>query len=136
MKRGMLALLAGALLTGVSLPAAGQESAPEVVIGGQVVMRIRTGAGGLTPEERANSVRQRLGPILTMTDLTMQDVAVRQRRRGQTAAIYVRNRLLITVDRNLAQANDTTPGALARTWAANLREVLPDVRVEVRTPDS
>lgn len=107
---------------------------PEVVIGGQVVMRIRTGAGGLTPAERAESVRRRLGPILTMPDLEASDIRVHQRLPGQTAAIYVRDRLLITVDRNLAEANGTTPRILAFKWRENLRGVLPEVAVEVRTP--
>lgn len=108
------------------------DQAPEVVIGGRVVMRIRTGAGGLTPDERADAVRRRLGPILTMTDLSPEDVQVVQREAGATASIYVRNRLLITADKNLARANDTSPGLLAEKWAEILREVLPEVQVEVR----
>ena len=126
-----------ALLLAAAPAATAQEyaaPAPEVVIGGEVVMRIRSGAGGLTPEERADAVRRRLGPILTMPDLQAEDVWVQQREQGRTAAVYVRDRLLITADRNLARANDTTPGRLAEKWANLLREVLPQVEVEVRSP--
>lgn len=108
------------------------DSFPELVIGGHVVMRLRSRAGGLTPQERAYSLRQRLGPILTLPNLTPDDVQVRQRRPGQTASIYVRQRLLMTVDRNLAQANNTSVGGLAEQWARNLRETLPQVNVSVR----
>jgi hypothetical protein len=107
-------------------------SVPELVIAGHVVMRLRATAGGLTSEERAYSLRQRLGPILTLPNLTAEDVRVRQRREGQTASIYVRNRLLVTVDRNLAKANDTSIEGLAAHWARNLREALPRVNVAVR----
>lgn len=128
-----LTALCGALAAPGTARAQETPGSAEVVIGGEVVMRIRTGAGGLTAEERADAVRRRLGPILTLTDLSPQDIYVRQRGRGQTAAIYVRDRLLITADRSLAQANDTTPGLLAEQWARNLREVLPQVEVEVRS---
>jgi hypothetical protein len=95
-------------------------------------MRLRARAGGLTPLERAYSLRQRLGPILTLPNLSADDVTVQQERSGQTAYIYVRQRLLVTVDRNLAQANNTSVEGLAATWARNLRVALPQVNVTVR----
>ena len=109
-----------------------QGEIPELVIAGRAVMRLRATAGGLTPQERAFSLRQRLGPILTLPDLRAEDVEVRQERPGQTASIYVRQRLLITVDRNLAQANNTSVGGLAAQWSRNLRATLPQVNVAVR----
>ncbi|MFN3650993.1 MAG: hypothetical protein ACK47B_15570 [Armatimonadota bacterium] len=124
-----------ALAGGLVLPVGAQETTehlPSVEINGQRVLTIRVGAGGLTPEERADVVRQRLGPILTMPDLKAEDIWIKQERRGQTAAIYVRDRLLITVDRSLAKANDTMPLPLARIWANNLRETLPEIDVTVR----
>jgi quercetin dioxygenase-like cupin family protein len=111
------------------------ESVPELIIAGRAVMRLRSRAGGLTPLERAYSLRQRLGPILTLPNLTAEDVTVEQDRPGQTAFIYVRRRLLITVDRNLALANNTSVEGLAATWARNLRNALPQVNVTVRMSD-
>jgi hypothetical protein len=109
-----------------------ETGVPELVIAGRVVLRLRSQAGGLSAGERAFSLRQRLGPILTLPDLRAEDVTVQQRRSGQTAYIYVRDRLLITVDRNLAKANETSIDGLASHWARNLRTALPQVNVTVR----
>ena len=109
-----------------------QLMVPELVIQGHVIMRLRSRAGGLTPEERALSLRQRLGPILTLPNLSASDVTVRQIRSGQTASIFVRDRLLITVDSNLAKANLTSVEGLAVLWAANLQQALPQINVTVR----
>ena len=109
---------------------------PELVIAGRVVMRLRAQAGGLTPAERADALARRLGPILALTDIAPADVSVRQRRPGQTAYIYVRERLLLTVDRNTAAANRSSVDDLAQAWARNLRETLPQINVAIRmTPE-
>jgi hypothetical protein len=108
---------------------------PELTIGGHTVMRLRATAGGLTPDERAFDLRRRLGPILTLPDLIAADVTVRQERPRQTASIYVRGRLLVTVDRNLAKANNSSIINVATQWANNLKETLPQVNVAVRMFD-
>jgi len=102
-----------------------------VTYSGQILMRIRTGAGGYTAEQRAEAVKERLGPILSLENLKPEEVTVRQERAKQDASIYVRDRLLITVDRTLARANGNgDPGALARAWADRLRGILPGVSVK------
>ncbi|MES2465036.1 MAG: hypothetical protein V4671_31105 [Armatimonadota bacterium] len=111
------------------------QSVPELIIAGRAVMRLRSRAGGLTPLERAYSLRQRLGPILTLPNLSAEDVTIVQANPGQTASIYIRERLLVTVDRNLALANNTSIEGLAATWARNLRNALPQVNVTVRMSD-
>jgi hypothetical protein len=121
------AVAVGVAAAGVALPARAQTDETAIDLGGQVVMRIRIGAGGYTPQQRADAVRARLTPILGFAGLKAADVTVRQTRPGQDAAIYVRDSLLITVDRSLAGANGTTPEALARVWADRLRTVLPRV---------
>jgi hypothetical protein len=113
---------------------AAMEGLPQVFIQDRLVMTIRTEAAGMTPHQRADAVRRRLGPILTLPNLSAEDVEIRQDHPYQTAAIYVRDRLLITVDRGLAKANSTTPSVLAEQWAATLREVLPEVNVAVSVP--
>jgi hypothetical protein len=125
------------IMMGQGNPAVTQEEVgglPQVFLQDRLVMTIRTEAAGLSPYERADAVRRRLGPILTLANLRAEDVTIRQDRRYQAAAIYVRDRLLITVDRGLAKANSTTPRVLAEQWAETLREVLPDVNVAVRVP--
>lgn len=128
MKRMMIAAMAMLGVGLLSTPGArAQVDETAIDLGGEVIMRIRVGAGGYTPEQRADAVRGRLAPILGFSGLKASDVTVRQSRPGQTAGIYVRNSLLITVDRNLAAANGDTPEGLARVWAEKLRVVLPRV---------
>jgi hypothetical protein len=122
-------VLALGMTVGILLapPARAQMEDTAIDLGGEVVMRIRVGAGGYSAEQRADAVRGRLTPILGFAGLKASDVTVRQSRPGQDAAIYVRGSLLITVDRSLAGANGTSPEGLARTWADKLRDVLPRV---------
>lgn len=122
----------GVLATTIIAPARAQDPADAantsttISLAGQVVMRIRTGAAGYTAEQRADAVRTRLTPILSMQGLSAQDVTVRTLNPGQSN-ILVRGHLLLTVDRTLAQANGQKPARLAQAWAANLRETIPQV---------
>jgi hypothetical protein len=111
----------------------GRDSAADTVIslGGRQIMNIRTGAGGYTAQQRADAVRERLVPILSIISLTPEDVSVRQQRPGQDAGIYVRGHLLVTVDRTLARTDGMSPFKLADKWAARLASVLPQVDVRL-----
>ena len=129
----MLALAIFGIVAGPSAVSA-QASRPAVAdttisLGGRQIMNIRTGAGGYTARQRADAVRARLVPILSITNLTPEDVSVRQQRPGKDASIYVRGHLLVTVDRTLARANCARPFALADRWAAKLAAVLPQMDV-------
>jgi hypothetical protein len=123
-----------ALLTlfAVTVSASAYQVPPgTVTYSGQTLMRIRTAAGGYTAEQRAAAVQDRLQVILSTENLTPEDVVVKQTRRYQDASIYVRDRLLITVDKKLAQANgNNEPGALAAQWAERMRTILPTVSVK------
>lgn len=129
---------AAAILGGIVLPSAQAQSRQQgatVTYSGQTLMRIRTGAGGYTAEQRAEQVRDRLPSILSLENLTPDDVTVKQSRPYQDASIYVRDRLLITVDRTLARANSNNdPGDLAKAWAEHLRGILPGVAVSNQPP--
>jgi hypothetical protein len=120
-----------ALLYVASAGAAIKVPTNTVTYSGQILMRIRTGAGGYTAEQRAEAVQDRLQAILSTENLSPDDIVVKQSRPYQDANIYVRDRLLITVDRKLAQANgNNDPGALAAQWAARMRAILPTVSVK------
>ncbi len=122
----LAAMLAATPAPAQSVPS--PVSASTVIsLGGKQIMNIRTGAGGFTPQQRADAVSDRLVPILSITNLTPADVHVQQKRAGQDASITVRGHLLITVDRTLAQVNGMTPYALAEKWAGTLAAVLPQV---------
>jgi uncharacterized protein with FMN-binding domain len=119
------------LFAGVVSASAYQAQPGMVTYSGQILMRIRTAAGGYTAEQRAAAVQDRLQAILSTENLTPADIVVKQTRRYQDASIYVRDRLLITVDRKLAQANgNNEPGALAAQWAERMRSILPTVSVK------
>jgi len=96
----------------------------DIDLAGQVVMRIREGAGGYTAGQRAEIIRTRLIPILSNSNLRAEDITVSGPASGPT--IYVNGQQLITIDGNLARYNKTTPAGLAQSWAANLRRVLPE----------
>ena len=113
-----------AVTTRAQDPASTTNTATSISLDGQTVMRIRTGAGGYTAEQRADAVRHRLIPILSLRNLRPRDVAVETVNQNQSN-IRVRGRLLLTVDQTLAKANGQSPEQLAQTWAANLRRTLP-----------
>lgn len=123
----LLALAIGFGLTAAHAQHTTPTTSTIISLGGKQIMDIRTGAGGLTPQQRAEAVRERLIPILSITHLTPEDVRVQQPRPHQAASIYVRGHLLVTVDRTLARADGTKPFTLANRWAATLADVLPSV---------
>ncbi len=105
-------------------PADAANTNTSIALDGQTVMRIRTGAGGYTAEQRADAVRHRLIPILSLRNLRPGDVMVEMINPNQSN-IMVRGELLLTVDQTLARANGESPEQLAQAWAANLRRTLP-----------
>lgn len=128
MKR-LIVIFAAAVLLALPACAHSPDTSPLISISGEPLFRIRAGAGGYTAEQRADKVRERLIPILSLPNLQAADIAIRQSRAGQDASIYVRGLLLVTVDRTLASANRTKPFLLADHWANRLRAVLPRVSV-------
>jgi hypothetical protein len=134
MLKQRLIIITAVLLAITSIvPAVSAKEHPSdtVTYSGQILMRIRTGAGGYTAEQRASAVQDRLQDILSTENMTPEDITVKQIRPYQDATIYVRGRLLITVDQKLSQANgNNDPGALAAQWAERMRTILPTVSVK------
>jgi len=93
----------------------------EVVMGSQVVFRIRSAAGGLSPFQRAQVVAHRL-ELLTGNLLQPEDIAT-GRVRGQDV-VLAEEELVITADSTHARLNRTTPTRLAQQWAGNLKAAL------------
>ena len=101
----------------------------EIALAGQIVMRLRVGAGRLTLEERAALVQQRLIEVLSVPKLKPSDVSVRPSRYGPT--IYVREQKLLTIDAPTALAANMKPDQLATAWAARLAQILPEVNIRL-----
>jgi len=135
-----LTLLVASLIGGAGLTMAAQATpeldeparvtadAGEITYSGNLLFRIRTAAGGYTAAQRAEAVKERLVPILSMQELHPSEIRVVQEKPKLDAAIYVRDRLLITVDPDMARANGNgDPLDLANVWAERVRRILPQV---------
>lgn len=121
----------GLLLTGVT--AFGQtdsvDNEGQVAVGGEQILTVRFPAAGMSIKERADAITDRLVLILSNPNLKPSDIQVVPLTNHE-AKITVGNRLLVTVDRQTARYNQTTPFLLAQSWAAHLRRVLPRVNVK------
>jgi len=117
----------------VSSPTAVQPA--DLDLGGQVILRLRAAAGGLTPEQRVSVVESRLTDILGNPIIKPSDVVVYHPAAGPPV-IFALGRRLITVDAATVAAAGT-PGAapltVAVAWARRLQQVLP--RVNWRPPN-
>jgi hypothetical protein len=100
------------------------QSYVDISIGGQFIMRLRTGAGKFTLEERARIVEERLSESLGAR-LTPEDITLKEVKRDHQYEIYIRGRLLLTVTPEDAQAAKMSVRQLAERWTKALREKLP-----------
>lgn len=118
----------GIVAAAIGLPLIGTAAwavAPgDIELGGETVMRLRVGAGSLSVGQRGDIVQLRLNRILEYQNITSADVTVRPTKFGP--AIYVRQTLLLTVDKATADAAKTAQIDLAQIWARRLGRVLPD----------
>lgn len=96
----------------------GGRSVGEVVVNNNVVIRIRTSAGGLTAYQRAQKIASRLnslmGPNIGPNDITTGIV------NGQDV-VLAGSEVLVTADSTQARLNGTSTTMLAEQWANNLR---------------
>jgi len=96
------------------------RQAGEVVVGDQVVIRIRTSAGGLTPNQRAQNVAQRIRGVVG----TSSAGSIAMRRVGGQYVVMAGQTLLVTADPAEAQLNGMTRAGLANFWALRLSSAL------------
>ncbi|MHB0935318.1 MAG: hypothetical protein ACYDCO_07100 [Armatimonadota bacterium] len=89
----------------------------EVLVDGEVVLRIREAAGGYTAVQRAGVVANRLSAAFAR-GLTVSDVQVG--RLNNQAVLMMGENLLVTADRNEARINNSTPVGLAVAWRQNM----------------
>jgi hypothetical protein len=93
----------------------------ELTVDGQVAIRVREGAGGYSPAERAEIAARRLDQAIG-EGAGYQDIAVG--RVGQEWAVLAKGSLIITADAAHARMNGTTPSNLAQVWRTNLVNAL------------
>lgn len=108
----------------------GGQRIGEVLVDDQVVLRIRTSAGGLNPTQRAQVVADRLnmlmGDSLQPEDITTGIV------NGQEV-VLAGGEILVTADPAHARLNGTTPILLAEQWADNIRTAVAGEAVALAT---
>ncbi|HEV8338955.1 MAG TPA: hypothetical protein VGR25_04775 [bacterium] len=113
--------IALALVVGLAHPAAAAMG--DVVVGGMLILRVRAEAGGMSIEQRAVLVEQRITNALSRGRPSVETITIRTV--NAQPGIFVGDILIITVDANHARLNGTTQQALAEIWLRNLREALP-----------
>ncbi|GBC91403.1 MAG: hypothetical protein N2045_03620 [Fimbriimonadales bacterium] len=96
----------------------------DITIGGQFIMRLRTGAGNLSLEERAQLVEKRIAENLG-ANLTADQITLKEVKKDHQYEIYLRGKLLITVTKADADAAKMSVKQLAEHWLKQLRETLP-----------
>ncbi len=98
------------------------QSVGEVLIGDAVVTRIRSGAGGMTPAQRATTAAKRLGQALSTGNPSPDDMRVAKL--NGDYVVMAGNQLIVTADTYHAAQNRTTPKKLATTWRNNLADAV------------
>ncbi len=98
----------------------------EVAIGGESLFIIRATVHGETPDQRADTVTERLPVILGDPNLKASDIKIIQTR-GDEYKIMVKERLLVTVSREDGKINGISARKQAEIWAGSARKVLPMV---------
>lgn len=93
----------------------------EVMVDNEVVLRIRTAAGGFSAPRRGEIVAERLRNLV-LGGLEPDQVRAAQKR--GMAVVMTETDLIITADKAHARMNNTTPAQLAITWADNLASAL------------
>lgn len=122
----MLTRLAIALiLLGIVVPAFASQPG-DVLIGDEVVVRIRFPAGGMTVEQRADAVTYRINDLLGSQPFSQSDVKVGVV--NKEYVVTIGGKVIITADADTAKFNKSTPQQLAEMWAANLRRVIPKAK--------
>lgn len=133
-----LALATGAGARGTATPApaaapnsASAASAPpsaSLTLGGELILTLRSSAGGMTPQQRIDVIDGRISNLLGTPHIKPSDVAV-YTPAGKAPVIYALGRRLITVDAATAAdaGNGRKPLDLAKVWAEKLQQTLPRV---------
>ncbi|MEA3402823.1 MAG: hypothetical protein U9R79_16405 [Armatimonadota bacterium] len=117
----------------------GDTTVGEVVVNDQVVIRMRTDAGGFTAPERAMIIAERIRDW-TAGPFSPYDLALREGAYG-AAELRAHGRLIVTVNPQEAEALSSTAMGLARAWHDNMmlamgvaRQDIPEVAATAGAP--
>lgn len=96
------------------------RQAGEILVGEQVVIRLRTSAGGLTPYQRAQDVAQRIQGVMG----TASSGSIAMKHANSQYVVMAGSTMIVTADSAEAQLNGTTRAGLANLWALRLSTAL------------
>ncbi|MHB1457353.1 MAG: hypothetical protein ACYC0V_10615 [Armatimonadota bacterium] len=116
------------LLLMMVIPSFGIGQDGEVIIGQQLILRIRFAAGGYSIQQRADAVTVRLNEYLGVKPFNPSMVKVANV--NGEYCVMIGSDLIITADKDTARYNQATPKQLAEMWASNIRRVLPKAKAE------
>ncbi len=120
MKRWIATLICGGLM------AVWAQNYIDIALGGEFILRLRTGSSGYSLEERARIVEERLVNVLG-TPLQPSDIRLKEVKPNAQYEIYVRQKLLLTVTPEDAKAAQMSIKQLAQHWLRALRTKLPEL---------
>ena len=109
-------------------------SARQVIVGGVLFLTVRDAWGGLTPEQRATQVQERINEALSQGPIHVHDITVAKV--DGDWIVELKGKRLYTADYDTAKLDDTAPQALANQWAAFLQSTLPGLTAPTNRPPS
>jgi len=95
----------------------------DITVGGDLLLRVRSSAGGFTVRERTDRIYERLMTVIGEPQVMPDEVIVKKA--SPDYAVFVRNRMIVTIDARTARANGTTPYKLGQVWLKSLRKQMP-----------
>ena len=124
-----IAVIAATLVMLASMGAlAAEDKSAEVVLGGKVVIRIDRGVGDLSKMDRARIVAGRLNDYLAQGDYDEFNI-VPKKNKGQFV-VSAGKVTIVSIDAKSAYKDkNIKPWHLALSWAANIRNVIKDARL-------
>ncbi len=118
------ALLWGGLLAALgSAPATAQTTVNRAGVGGIEFLHLRTASAGLSPEQRALKVQERVNHALSIGPIHPLDITTGPL--NGDWCVLLRGQRFFTVDAETARINHTPAQTLAGQWAARMRSILP-----------
>ncbi|MCC2668424.1 MAG: hypothetical protein K0Q72_895 [Armatimonadetes bacterium] len=123
--------LAASALAAPRVEVVSVKQGARLLVGGKLIALFRTPNGTLSPKGRADYAARRLTELLG-DGVGAEDISVRSR--GEDWGVYANGGLVMIATAEEAKERKQDPEAVARLWAANLKEALPGARAAAARP--
>ena len=119
----IVAMIAAAPTVALAQDASTIPSTRQVLVGGTLFLTVRAAWGGLTAEQRAAQVQERINHALSIGPIHASDITIAKV--DGDWIVLLQGKRLYTADYDTAKVDGTAPQALAEQWAAFLKATLP-----------